>query len=164
MKKVLIYALACIALVISSCNQNSPAPAPAPAAPAPTPVTCQNSTWKYEVILSTPVQSGALQVYYADEYNNIIIDTTITSTWTKTLGAPFNANPTFVVGVTIGPNVFSYIPAGTSLNNTVKLNIYKNGAIVETTGVPVTFCQQGPGGPSCVTGSDNYRQISYVCL
>jgi hypothetical protein len=41
MKKLIQSALACIALVISSCNQNSPAPAPAPAAPtpAPTPTT-----------------------------------------------------------------------------------------------------------------------------
>ena len=35
MKKLILSALACIAIVISSCNQNSPAPAPA-AAPAPT--------------------------------------------------------------------------------------------------------------------------------
>lgn len=162
--KTLIFLASTLVLLISSCNQNSPSPAPSPAAPAPTPVTCQNSTWKYEVILSTPVQSGALQVYYADEYNNIIFDSTITSTWTKTLGAPFNANPTFVVGLTIGANFFLYIPSGTSLNNMVKLNIYKNGTIVQTTGVPVPFCQQGIDGPGCVTGSDNDRQISYVCL
>ena len=45
MKKLILSALACIALVISSCNQNSPAPAPAPAAaPAPTPTTTATSS------------------------------------------------------------------------------------------------------------------------
>jgi nitrous oxide reductase accessory protein NosL len=36
MKKLILSALACTALVISSCNQNSPAPAPAAPTPAPT--------------------------------------------------------------------------------------------------------------------------------
>ena len=45
MKKLILSALACIAIVISSCNQNSPAPAPAPAAaPAPTPTTTATSS------------------------------------------------------------------------------------------------------------------------
>ena len=44
MKKVLIYALACIALVISSCNQNSPAPAPSPSSPTPTPTPTSSMT------------------------------------------------------------------------------------------------------------------------
>ena len=45
MKKLILSALASIALVISSCNQNSPAPAPAPAAaPAPTPTTTATSS------------------------------------------------------------------------------------------------------------------------
>ncbi len=46
MKKLILSALACIAIVLSSCNQNSPAPAPAPAAPtpAPTPTTTATSS------------------------------------------------------------------------------------------------------------------------
>jgi hypothetical protein len=44
MKKLILSALACIALVISSCNQNSPSPAPAPAAPAPTPTSSMTAT------------------------------------------------------------------------------------------------------------------------
>jgi hypothetical protein len=37
MKKLILSALACIAIVISSCNQNSPAPSPATPTPTPTP-------------------------------------------------------------------------------------------------------------------------------
>lgn len=46
MKKLILSALACFAIVLSSCNQNSPAPAPAPAAPtpAPTPTTTATSS------------------------------------------------------------------------------------------------------------------------
>ena len=44
MKNFILLALACIALVISSCNQNSPAPAPATPAPAPTPTPTSSMT------------------------------------------------------------------------------------------------------------------------
>ena len=44
MKNLFLSALACIALVISSCNQNSPAPAPATPAPAPTPTSSMTAT------------------------------------------------------------------------------------------------------------------------
>jgi len=44
MKKLILSALACIALVISSCNQNSPAPAPATPAPTPTPTPTSSMT------------------------------------------------------------------------------------------------------------------------
>ena len=39
MKKIILFAVACFAIVISSCNQNSPAPAPASSAPTPTPTS-----------------------------------------------------------------------------------------------------------------------------
>ncbi len=44
MKKLILSALACIALVISSCNQNSPAPAPSPSSPTPTPTPTSSMT------------------------------------------------------------------------------------------------------------------------
>ena len=44
MKNFILLALACIALVISSCNQNSPAPAPATPATAPTPTPTSSMT------------------------------------------------------------------------------------------------------------------------
>jgi hypothetical protein len=45
MKKLILSALACIALVITSCNQNSPTPAPAtPATPTPTPTSSMTAT------------------------------------------------------------------------------------------------------------------------
>ena len=44
MKNFILLALACIALIISSCNQNSPAPAPATPATAPTPTPTSTMT------------------------------------------------------------------------------------------------------------------------
>jgi hypothetical protein len=44
MKKLILSALACIALVISSCNQNSPAPSPATPTPTPAPTPTSSMT------------------------------------------------------------------------------------------------------------------------
>lgn len=45
MKKLILLAVACLTIVISSCNQNSPAPAPATSSsPTPTPTTTATSS------------------------------------------------------------------------------------------------------------------------
>jgi hypothetical protein len=45
MKKLILSAIACFAIVLSSCNQNSPTPAPAtPATPTPTPTSSMTAT------------------------------------------------------------------------------------------------------------------------
>jgi len=45
MKKLILSAIACIVIVLSSCNQNSPTPAPAtPATPTPTPTSSMTAT------------------------------------------------------------------------------------------------------------------------
>jgi len=45
MKKLILSVIACIAIVLSSCNQNSPTPAPAtPATPTPTPTSSMTAT------------------------------------------------------------------------------------------------------------------------
>jgi hypothetical protein len=89
MKKLILSALACIALVISSCNQNSPAPAPATPAPtpAPTPTSSMTATeallvgnWildKGEVYTSGIITSSATPTSY---WNNISGTSTITVT------------------------------------------------------------------------------------
>jgi hypothetical protein len=45
MKKLILSAIACFIIVLSSCNQNSPSPSPAtPATPTPTPTTSMTTT------------------------------------------------------------------------------------------------------------------------
>jgi hypothetical protein len=45
MKKLLLSAIACFVIVLSSCNQNSPTPSPAtPATPTPTPTSSMTAT------------------------------------------------------------------------------------------------------------------------
>ena len=45
MKKLILSAIACFVIVLSSCNQNSPTPAPAtPATPTPTPTSSMTAT------------------------------------------------------------------------------------------------------------------------
>jgi hypothetical protein len=45
MKKLILFAIGCFAIVISSCNQNSPGPAPATSStPTPTPTTTATSS------------------------------------------------------------------------------------------------------------------------
>jgi hypothetical protein len=45
MKKLILSAIACFVIVLSSCNQNSPSPAPAtPATPTPTPTSSMTAT------------------------------------------------------------------------------------------------------------------------
>lgn len=159
MKKLMYLCL--VVLITTSCKKKESV-APASKATATT-TTCQTSIWKYEVILTDSVEAGAFDIIYLDEYTNNIYDTTITKVWTKTLGVMFSKTPTLSLIITIGPHYMQHIPPNTNLSNMIKLNIYKDGVIMQTTGVYMKFCQQNIGGSTCPVGSENNLQIYTSC-
>jgi len=156
MKKILFLSM--LVLLATGCKKEA-TPAPTPTATTP---TCQSSSWDYEVILTNPVAAGTFQIIYLDAYNNTMIDTTITSTWTHNVGTPFSTTPTFSVNVVAGPNFACHIPAGTNLTNSIMVNIYRDGSLVQTTGVPISFCQDNSATP-CAVGSVNSITKNYSC-
>ncbi len=127
-----------------------------------TPVTCRTSDWSYEVVLTNSVQAGTFQVLYMDRFGNTIIDTTITSTSTYVVGHPFVEKPDFYVAIAPGPHYNNYLPSNLCLVNSVILNIRRDSTLVQTTGVPVNFCENN-GSSSCVVGTTNYVTRSYSC-
>lgn len=156
MKKFLFISM--LALMVTGCKkEKSPTPTPTPAT-----VTCQSSSWDYEVILTNPVAAGTFQIIYLDAYNNTMIDTSVTSTWTYNVGTPFSSTPVFSVNVLAGPNFACHIPAGTNLTNSIKVNIYRDGTLVQTTGVAINFCQDNSATP-CAVGSVNSITKNYSC-
>ena len=77
MKKLILSALACIALVISSCNQNSPAPAPATPAPAPAPTPTSSMTATEALLVGNWIWDKT-ETYTS---GNLTSSITPTSTW-----------------------------------------------------------------------------------
>jgi len=157
MKKLLLLSM--ILFVISGCKKEPPAQ-PGSTTPAK---TCQQSTWKYEIVLANPVSAGTFQIAYLDEYVNTIIDTTITSTWSKTLGTMFSSTPTFSLHIAAGLHFWNYVPVNTPVTNNITLNIYRDGTIVQTTGVPINFCQAN-GSSNCGAGTVNYISKGCNCI
>jgi hypothetical protein len=86
MKKLILSALACIALVITSCNQNSPAPAPAtPTTPTPTPTSSMTTTeaalvgdWIWDK--TETYQSGNLSQIWTPSTSQLLPNAAITNT------------------------------------------------------------------------------------
>lgn len=106
--------------------------------------TCANSTWKYEVSLGTPVAAGTFQIRYTDEFGTYIIDTTVTSSWTKSFTMQYAGNPVGLyqplVQVEPGPSGMQTVAQGGNIVNTIMVTILQNGNIVQTTGTPYQYC------------------------
>jgi hypothetical protein len=101
---------------------------------APDPSACMGHTWTYEVLLSDPVPTGSFIITYNDGYGNQAPgDTTMTQTWTKDV-TPFSELYSHTWQVIISPTA-KWIIAG--IPNFIKVRIYKDGDIVQSTGDPV---------------------------
>jgi len=136
--KKLLYLLIAICCIECSKNTNP--------TPTPVPLTCATSTYKYEVILATPVKAGTFQIGYTDEFGNAKTDTTITTSWTKSFVPSYAGNfgiYDFEIDFSIGPLTIrnSFINGSPNVTNAIIVNIYKNGSIVQTTGTtPLPYC------------------------
>lgn len=157
-----------IGLLAVSCSKES-TPDPVVQTPNPTPTattTCMQSTWKYEIILGTPVAAGMFKITYLDEFNNGITDTTITSTWSKSLVQQIESAPNGVVNrsITIQAGLSGITASQTNnLVNTVTVTIYRDGNVVSSTGIPLDFCLDSSGNYTCPGTSTSAITKNYVC-
>ena len=156
--KNLIYITSILILLVSCSKESDP----------PTPISpvnvlsgnCTNSTWKYEVILGTPVVVETFGVTYRNEVGNMITDSNIVSTWDYTFTMQYGGNPVgeypLDIFVMSGP-----APNGSNIINTVMINIYKDGVVVQSTNSPVFYCSGG--APPCGSGTSQNVILNYQC-
>lgn len=156
-----LYIIVVMLLLIACSKESDPI---TPVSSSVASVTCQNSTWRYEVILGLPVSTGTFEIQYRNQYGNMITDTSITSTWIKDFTMQYPGTPTghfnLTAIVSVGPlgirNIFT-----TNVENTVMVTIYKNGTMVQTTGNPVSFCYGQ--NPVCNTTTVGSLGKSHAC-
>lgn len=145
MKKILYTILITGLVILSGCSSDDDVPKPTEKTNTPkASVTCANSTWKYEVSLGTPVAAGTFQIRYNDEFGTQLIDTTITSTWSKTFTMQHAGLPSglyqLLTQVELGPSGMTTHAQGGNVINDIMVTIYQNGNIVQTTGIPYQYC------------------------
>lgn len=144
MKKLLTLLI--VVFLVTSCNKDdNPEPIQkTTTSKTTTTTTCATSTWKYEVSLGTPVAAGTFQIRYNDEFGTQMIDTTITSTWSKTFTMQHAGLPSglyqLLTQVELGPSGLTTYGQGDNVINDIMVTIYQNGNIVQTTGVPYQYC------------------------
>lgn len=164
MKKLIKCLIVLLTVVFTGCNKQTNNTPATPSTSSQT-NTCQSSTWKYEVKLANPCNMGAFYIEYRDGFGNQLIDTTITSTWTKSFTS--NLTPLYTwIGVMPGDNYITHIPANTNLTNQITVNIYRDNNIVQTTGGPLPFCVWNPlntNGP-CPGNSLEYIVKTHQCV
>ncbi len=157
MKK--LFYIACLLLIAACSKPNTPAPATTNATSTTT-LDCSNSNWEYEVILGTPCTIGEFSLRHADAYGNIIEDTTITTSWTKSF--TWQQPGPYQMFMQVIPGPLSVRNAAiNNLTNTVMVNIYKNGDLVKTTGMFIDFCV-GTVTPCAPTTTPAISQ-TYLC-
>jgi hypothetical protein len=168
MKKLLPIICIAIGFSMVSCKKSSNSSS----SNSNTMPSCGLSTWKYEVILGTPVTSGTFLINYYDAYKNLVKDTSITTTWTKS----FEPSPQvqyaayiFQVLVQLNPtysskleNNYIYNQVPGYFTNQVTVNIYEDGVIQQTTGGPIQFCYS-LGGPTCGINSTSIIAKNCQC-
>lgn len=145
MKKIFYTSLITGLIIFSGCSSDDDTPKPAAQTTTPkAATTCATSTWKYEVSLGTPVAAGTFQIRYNDEFGTQMIDTTITSTWSKTFTMQHAGLPSglyqLLTQVELGPSGLTTYAQGGNVINDIMVTIYQNGNIVQTTGVPYQYC------------------------
>jgi len=144
MKKLLTLLI--VVFLVTSCNKDdNPEPIQkTTTSKTTTTTTCATSTWKYEVSLGTPVAAGTFQIRYNDEFGTQLIDTTITSTWSKTFTMQHAGLPSglyqLLTQVELGPSGLTTYAQGGNVINDIMVTIYQNGNIVQTTGIPYQYC------------------------
>ena len=129
--------------ILCSCSQEDDLPTPITTPSTTQTITttsCMESTWKYEVILTTPDTNNRFTITYRDEYNNMITDNSLRTTWAKTFTQQIPFNQVTDVNTSIQVTINHLVLPAVPLHNYVKVVIYKNGNVVETTGNPIEFC------------------------
>jgi hypothetical protein len=157
MKKLLISALACIALVISSCNQNSPAPAPAPASPTPTPTPTSSMTateaalvgdwiFDYQEIYSAGnlILTISPTTHTILTGNHMVLKSTLYLNSSPTTETYYQGD--FYVGTSAGSSLWyvttSLIAPNTEMLNEVEMGLDQSGAVyIKTLNANTLICQ-----------------------
>lgn len=152
-------------VILASCSKTDDDPVPSaiiPPGDGVATVTCSNSTWKYEVMLSSPVDTGSFTIKYKDEFDVYATDTTLTGQWSYefTMQHPGSPVGEFLLETYIyaGPSA----PGGSSFQNDIQINIYQNGNLVSTTGGFVPFCNDDLA-VGCQPNAVHNVSIYYQC-
>lgn len=158
--RLLVICLLC-GLLVSCSKESTPEPINTTSNKSTT-VDCESSTWKYEVILANPEDSGTFAIHYGDAYGNNAIDTTITSTWSHSFTMQYSASSYMpYINVQMGPKGVREIN-NTNVENDITVIIYRNNVAVATTGDPIAFCS-GSNPPCVVPGTVNSIYKYYSC-
>ena len=175
MKKLILSAITCFVIVLSSCNQNSPTPAPAtPATPTPTPTSSMTAT---EAALVGDWIWDKTEVYGSGNLSQIRTPTTdqllpnAPTTNNMYAGSHMVLKSSFFTGVSMNPQFYNadyytfqsysnswYVTTnanGAILNNWGGLGGIMSGGYITTLNATTLICHQWvPGG--IANGQKNY--------